>query len=208
MRKANSVLVGLLLALPIAHRIQAESITPGVSIVDYTTLALPPVGTNTLHVLTPTLLELKLINTKQPDPARVTQWDLVDANNQFLTPSTSAFAVTANGQSVSVTAVGFKRRPLSAPFEVYDLRIENSLYLQLAAPISDNQTVEVKNPGGNLWSSAMQFIAKADPLRYSPAIHVNQEGYVPNFSKKAMVGYYIGSMGEMTVPAASGFKIV
>src|SRR5205823_9962476 len=47
-----------------------------------------------------------------------------------------------------------------------------------------------------------------DPLRFNPAIHVNQEGYVPNFAKKAMVGYYIGSMGEMTVPAASGFKLV
>src|SRR5207244_12164850 len=147
-------------------------------------------------------------NTKQPDPARVNQWDLVDGNNQFLAPATSAFAVTANGQSVGVTAVGFKRRPLYAPFEAYDLRIEKSLYLQLASPISDNQVIEVKNPGGSLWSSSMPFIAKADPLRFSPAIHVNQEGYVPGFPKKAMVGYYLGSMGEMNVPASSGFKIV
>ncbi len=180
----------------------------GVSVVDYVNLEMPGVGSNTLHVLTPSLLELKLINTKQPDPARVNQWDLVDANNQFLSPPTSACTVTADGQPVAVTAVGFKRRPLFAPFEVYDLRIENSLYLQLASPISDNQIIEVKNPGSALWASGMQFIAKADPLRYSPAIHVNQEGYVPNFAKKAMVGYYIGSMGEMTVPAASGFKIV
>jgi len=115
MRKANSVLVGLLLALPIAHRIQAESITPGVSIVDYTTLALPAIGTNTLHVLTPTLLELKLINTKQPDPARVSQWDLVDGNGQFIAPAAGAFTVTANGQPVAVTAVGFKASSAMRP---------------------------------------------------------------------------------------------
>ena len=47
-----------------------------------------------------------------------------------------------------------------------------------------------------------------DPLRFNPAIHVNQEGYVPNYSKKAMVGYYAGSMGEMSVPASAGFKLV
>src|SRR5207248_207244 len=28
------------------------------------------------------------------------------------------------------------------------------------------------------------------------------------FSKKAMVGYYLGSLGEMNVPASSGFKLV
>ena len=46
----------------------------------------------------------------------------------------------------------------------------------------------------------MQFAATVDPLRYSPAIHVNQEGYMPNYSKKAMVGYYVGSLGEMQHP--------
>jgi hypothetical protein len=48
----------------------------------------------------------------------------------------------------------------------------------------------------------------ASPLRYSPAIHVNQEGYVPDFPKQAMVGHYIGSLGEMTIPTGDGFKIV
>src|SRR5207248_3497531 len=104
----------------------------GVSVVDYVNLEMPGVGSNTLHVLTPSLLELKLINTKQPDPARVSQWDLVDANNQFVAPALSAFAVTANGQPISVTAVGFKRRPVYAPLIGYDLRIENCVYLQLA----------------------------------------------------------------------------
>jgi hypothetical protein len=38
-------------------------------------------------VLAPTLLELVLVNSKQPDPARVTNWDLVDNNYQFSAPS-------------------------------------------------------------------------------------------------------------------------
>jgi hypothetical protein len=181
---------------------------PGASSVDYINLALPQVGSNALHVLTPSVLELKLINTKQPDPAQVTQWNFVDSSGNFAAPSAGAFTVTANGQTIAVTGVGFKRRPIYAPFEMYDLRIDNSLYLQLASPISDGQTVEVKNPNGSLWSSSMKFTATTDPLRYSPAIHVNQEGYMPNYPKKAMVGYYLGNLGEMPVPSSAGFKIV
>ena len=44
-----------------------------VNVVDYTNLEMPRPGANTLHILSPTLLEVELINTKQPDPARVSQ---------------------------------------------------------------------------------------------------------------------------------------
>ena len=186
----------------------ATNSLPGATLVDYLTPQLPKVGDNSLHVLSPTLLELKLITTKQPDPAQVAQWNFVGVNSQLILPSASQFTVTADGQSIGVVAVGFKRRPLYAPLSGYDLRIENSLYLQLAGPISDNQTIQVSNPDGTLWSSSMQFAAQVDPLRYSPAIHVNQEGYMPGYTKQAMVGYYAGSLGEMSIPASAGFKIV
>ena len=184
------------------------NVIPGLSVIDYMNLALPAVGTNALHVLSPTLLELRLINTMQLTDAQIGTWNLVNSSGQFFAPANSSFTVTANGQTIAVTGVGFKRRPLYLPFEFYDLRVDNSLYLQLASPVADSQTVEVKNPGGSLWPSSMQFIAGADPLRFSPAIHVNQEGYLPNYPKKAMVGYYLGNLGEMTIPTASGFKIV
>jgi hypothetical protein len=90
----------------------------------------------------------------------------------------------------------------------YDLRVLNSIYLQLATPVSDNQIVQVQNPNATLWPTNMQFAATVDPLRYSPAIHVNQEGYMPGYSKQAMIGYYAGSLGEMSVPATAGFSIV
>src|SRR6266404_2834815 len=167
MRKATSVVASLLFLVALGHiRSATGAVTnmpPGMSVVDYASLVLPPVGSNALHVLTPTLLELKLINTKQPDPAPVSQWDLVNSSGQFLTPATGTFVVTANGQPIVVTAVGFKRRPLYAPFEMYDLRIENSLYLRLATPISDNQSIEVTNPASTLWAASMRFIAVADP---------------------------------------------
>jgi hypothetical protein len=181
---------------------------PGVSLVDYTTPELPEVGDNTLHVLSPSLLELKLINTKQSGQP-VTQWNFVDGSGNFNAPSTGAFRVTVNGQPVAVSSVGFKRRPLYAPLTKVDLRVDNSLFLQLATPLADGATVEVQNPDGSLWSgSNVKFVETVNPLRFTPTIHVNQEGYVPKASKKAMVGYYLGSFGEMLIPASAGFQLV
>jgi hypothetical protein len=154
------------------------------------------------------LLELVRVNTKEPDPAHVDSWDFVDVNGQFQAPATSAFAVTANGQPIAVQSVGFKRRPLYAPLARRDLRIENSLYLQLGSPIVDGQIVEVKNPSGTLWPMSLIFSNSADPLRYSAAIHVNQEGYAPALPKRARVGYYLGSFGEMTIATNQGFRLI
>src|SRR4051812_18681778 len=178
------------------------------SVVDYTALALPRPGDYTLHILSPNVLELVLINTKAPDPAHVDSWDLVNSNTQFVAPPASAFLVTANGSQIAVQSLGFKRRVLYAPAWKRDLRIENALVLRLGASISDGQTVEVKNLSGSLWTDATKFIAVADPQRYSPAIHVNQQGYGPALPKRGMVGYYLGNLGELTVNPGVGFQIV
>ena len=47
-------------------------------------------------------------------------------------------------------------------------------------------------------------------MRWSPVLHVNQTGYLPDFPKEAMVGYYLGSLGEMDVGAdgATQFQIL
>ncbi len=176
--------------------------------IDYLNLTLPVLGDHTLHVITPTLLEVVRLNSKPPGAAPVDSWDFVDASAVFHAPALSQFAVTVDGVAATVTAVGFKRRPLYAPVLMRDLRIENSLYLQLSAPIADGHVVAVTNPGGALWSAGEIYTATTDPLRYSPAIHVNQEGYVPGLPKKAMIGFYLGSFGELNVSAALGFKIV
>ena len=176
--------------------------------IDYLNLTLPVLGDHTLHVLTPTLLELVRLNSQAPGVGPVDSWNFVDANGVFQAPALSEFAVTVDGVPATVTAIGFKRRPLYAPVLTRDLRIENSLYLQLSGAIADGHVVEVKNPSGLLWAASETYTATTDPLRYSPAIHVNQEGYVPGLPKKAQIGYYLGSLGELDVAASVGFKIV
>jgi hypothetical protein len=175
---------------------------------DDISLALPEIGSASLKILAPDLLELSLVTTKAPPPARVTEWNFVAGNFQYLLPAVTKFSVTADGKPVLAQSVGFRRRPLYAAFRKRDLRIGNYLYLKLLVPLEEGQTVHVSNPDGTLWNSSVDYTAAFDPLRFSAAIHVDQQGYLPDFSKRAIVGYYLGTFGELNVPVESGFKII
>jgi hypothetical protein len=171
--------------------------------INYATLQLPQPGDMALQILTPTLLEITNINTKPPDPATVTNWNFIATDGRPQLPAPSEFSVAVNNATTTVAAVGFKRRPLYAPLAEYDLRIDNRLYLQLANPIAPGQAVTVTNPNASLWPSIINLSGTYDMRQFSPAIHVNQEGYISQGSKQAMVGYYLGSLGEMPLPSTA-----
>jgi hypothetical protein len=166
----------------------------------------PQIGDHTLRILSPNVLELFLVNTKQPDPAHVNSWDWVDGQQKFAPPDMSSLKVLVNGKTNIIAAIGFKRRPLYAPLLAWDLRIGNQLYLQLRSSIPDGASVRVLNDG-TLWPTNMPFAAVADPLRYNPAIHVNHEGYLPAYPKTAAVGCYLGDRGEMDIPTNKFFLV-
>ena len=171
-------------------------------------LALPSPGDHQLRILSPTLLELTMISTKTNTAAPVQPWDFVGADFKLQLPPLSAFQVSAAGSTLGVKSVGLKRRPLYAPNKQRDLRILNQLYLVLSEPIREGAQVRVTNPDGKLWDSKTTFHAIAQPLRFNPAIHVNQVGSQPGFPKTAMIGYYLGSLGEMEIPHEAGFQLV
>ncbi len=190
----------LILSQPLASQAGQQN-------VDDIALRLPALGDNALHILSPTLLDLALINTQPAGSGTtVTSWNFVTSGTLQLPPP-SEFSIQIDGQSANVLSSGFKRRPLYAPLAFWDLIVENHLYLVLDTPVADGQTVTVTNPDGTLWPAATSFSCIADPLRYSPAIHVNQEGYTTALPKKAMVGSYLGSMGEMKISGTT-FSIV
>ena len=171
-------------------------------------LALSKPGAHQLRVLAPDLLELTLITTKNPDPAPVDQWNFVSTNGVLKLPAVGEFAVTSGAAKIPVQQVGFKRRVAYAPLRQRDLRIGNQLYLVLGSAIASNATVEVKNPSRKLWPANFHFTAKMDPLRWSPVLHVNQLGYLPTAPKRAMAGYYLGTLDEMKLSAAPTFTVV
>jgi hypothetical protein len=168
--------------------------------VDDTTLSMSAAGDYALRVVSPEVLEVVLISAAKPDssPGRPDE-DFHAAD----------FAVEQDGSPVAVAAVGTKRRALYAPLKLWDLRVSTSVYLELATPLPNSGvhhvSVQSRNPH---WPANVTMTATTDPLRYSPAIHVNQEGYVPELPKLAMVGYYLGTLGELSVPADAGFDIV
>ena len=169
-------------------------------------LELPRVGDYGLRVIAPDVLELTIITTKKMD-APAERWNFIGEKFAPNLPAPAGFAVEANGKAVAVAEVGFKRRPTYAPLKQRDLRIGNWLYLRLAAPLPEGASVVVKNPDGSLWKEE-KFEAKADPRRTSPAIHVNQVGYLPVAPKKVPVGFYLGSLGELAVAENTAFDLV
>ena len=172
----------------------------------YCELQMPKPGDHSLQILSPNLLELFVVNSKQPNPAHVDTWDWVNDQGVFVPPVMTSVKVIINGQTNNVAGVGFKRRPFYTPLETWDMRIASHLYLQLSSPIATGQSVQVINDG-TLWPTNVAFVAVADPLRFSPAIHVNQEGYLPGYAKKAIIGYFLGDLGELAIPTNS-FSVV
>jgi len=174
---------------------------------DDSPLHLPEVGSYQLRLLTPSLLELTYITSKKPDPTPVEAWNFVDTKGQSHLPATTDFIVSIQTKNLPVTKIGFRRRVIYAPFKTRDLRIGNYLYLQLGEQVLEGQTVELKVGRKDLWPSTVRLVVKNDPLRLSPALHVNQTGYLASYSKKAMVGYYLGNIGEMDISTTSNVVI-
>lgn len=162
-------------------------------------LALPRAGAHELRVLTPKLLELTWIGTKKEEGSPPDRWDFVDQNFELKLPAPQKFDVSVNGKAATPGKVGFKRRPLYAPLKTRDLRILNALYLELNEEVPVDARVEVRTSDRQLWPQSARFEAVADARRFNPAIHVNEVGYQPAYPKSAMVGYYLGSLGELKV---------
>ncbi len=163
-------------------------------------LNMPLVGSMELRILSPTMLELCLVTEKSAGKAPTTL-DFVDSRGVPRLPGEGEIEVFSGDSRLPVKALGFKRRVLYAPIKEWDLRVANYLYLELGAALSEGQSVELKNPNKKLWPASTRLVAQVEPDRFSPVIHVNQTGYLPGSPKKALVGYYLGSLGEMELGA-------
>ena len=182
--------VCILCLLPIAAELNAQLRSEE----DTHALSLPAVGDCTLRILSPSILELTRISS--------------EAKGAPLVPD---FRIIVGGHDAAIAAVGSKRRVAYAPLARRDLRIATQFYIRVAHDIAledAGQLVEVRDAGQPAGNPSKAATAACDPLRYSPVIHVNQEGYVPALPKKAMIGYYLGDMGELDIPVAAGFEII
>jgi len=179
--------------------------------VDTQSLSLPAVGECTLLILSPSLLEFTRISTEEKDPAWTQLKNALGAPADKSPPVAPAFGISVGGQQVPFEAVGTKRRVLYAPLVRRDLRVATHYYLRLADPIDPRASaplVKVELPNSSTKNPALFAVAVFDSRRVSPVIHVNQEGYVPSLPKQAMIGYYLGDMGEMEIPSGTDFNLI
>lgn len=166
-----------------------------------------PQPVSTVRVVTPELLELEWVQPHVPQKAGpALPWNLAPAA-MLAVPAPERFAVTVAGRPVAVREVGLKRRVASARLADPELAVATWLYLRLAGTAGAADEVAVTNPDGGLWQDGTRFLAPASGSRASPAIHVSQEGYAARLPKRAMVGYYLGTLGELPV-AARHFRII
>jgi hypothetical protein len=167
-------------------------------------LAVPANGERSLRILSPTVLEITAI---------VAGAENSPPDGPFPPPPTPTlaaadFSVSIDGAQAEVREVGFRRRVVYAPLKKRDLRIGNFIYLQLDRAIGENKSASVSYRGRVPWLASLRVAAKADPLRLSPAIHVNQVGYAPDAAKSAFVGYYLGTLGELAPAEPAQFFVV
>ena len=135
------------------------------------TLTVPEVGEHSLRVLTPRLLEMHLVNTQQLSteeiPTSPTTWDFLNFDGrQEMAPTTSSFEVDVDGSAFPVVGIGFRRQPLYAPLNQYDLRIGNSIFLLLGESVRDGSEITVRDrPEDDVdYLAGFSFATEVDPL--------------------------------------------
>lgn len=214
-RARPALILGLLCGLtwPVAARAPA----PPRSLADYgrddfgmtgsNPLEMPAVGSHRLRILASAVLELTRVSGGAGADGSP-RWEFAGPDGAARLPAPGAFRVSVDGHACVVKAIGFKRRALYAPLARRDLRARSDLYLELQETVGEGATVEVENPDATLWNVGERYRARAERLRWGPAIHVNQVGYAPTFPKQAMVGYSLGSLGELKLPQDVGFQLV
>ena len=168
---------------------------------DFNPLATPEVGAHGMWILSPTLLELTLVTAKQTGFLSSQSWDFADDR----LPDPGRFDVKAAGAPIPIAKVGFRRRPIYAPLKKRDLRIGNSLFLELVRPIPEGATVTLTDTDAK---PVAESKAVFQPSRWSPVLHVSPLGYAPDLPKQAFAGYTLGDLGEMPIPADAGFDLI
>ncbi len=147
--------------------------------------SLPAAGATDVRFLTNDLIQARWVTRHE-------SWD----RTELTPPEPSDFLITADGRSVKISEVGFRRMPVHADYHRLDVTILNEAFLRTASPLPAGTHITVAAP--DFWRGTVE--AELLPLRFSPAIHINHAGYVPGFPKSATVSLDMGSLGEMALP--------
>jgi len=165
-----------------------------------TIVSLPEPGAQDLRVLTPDLLELRIVQSPAPISEQFPPPGPLENPDYSLKPMPPGdFEVTANGKRIRVLATGLRRVPVYADYYTFEARIILQIFLKLESPIPDHAEIAVRSLSG-LPNEPLGFHDISLTDRFSPAIHVSAHGFTPDSPKFAFVSYDLGTLGAMDLP--------
>ena len=173
-----------------------------------TPVSLPKAGEWDARMLAPDLVQVRIVGTTEKMGAPLKHLEqFTGADGVVKIPAASEFAVTSTGAPVQVAETGYLQLLDFAAFKTFDIRVIGSLFLKLNRPLAVGESVGIRSKGTAFWPGNEELKATWTGTDFSPVIHINQIGYAPALPKIARAGLYLGSLGEMEIPATD-FSLV
>ncbi len=173
-----------------------------------TPVSLPEAGEWDARMIAPDLVQVRIVGStgKMGDPLKHLE-QFAGADGAVKIPAASEFSVTASGTPVEVAQTGYLQLLDFAAFKTFDIRVIGSLFLKLNRPLALGESVGIRSKGTAFWPDNKELKLTWTGTDFSPVIHVNQIGYAPALPKIARAGLYLGSLGELEIPATD-FSLV
>lgn len=169
---------------------------------------LPEPGMQDLRVLTPDLLELRMVLAPKPVSGRFPPPGPLENPDYSLRPvPPGGFEVAADGRRIRVRDVGLRRVPVYADYHSFDARIILQVFLLLDERLPNQAVVSVRGPDG-LPGHAEELRVACLADRLSPAIHVSSHGFTLDSPKFAFVSYDLGTLGSLDLPGAPEARLL
>jgi len=172
-------------------------------------VTLPSAGAMDARALTPTMIQVRAVASRQGWELPPSHWGAVERDGTAVTvPEAKEFEIRVDGVAVTPLRTGFRREPILADYHQFDLRLLNSLFLELPDALRDGAEVEIVNLPGALWPLEKPLRFRFEATRFTPLIHTNHAGYVPGFAKSAFVSGNFGSLGEMEIAPGTEARVI
>lgn len=167
-----------------------------------TPVSLPKPGEWDARMLAPDLVEVRIVGTKakMSDPLMYLE-PFFGADGKVQIPAATEFSVTTQGEALEVAQTGYLQVLDFAAFKSFDVRAIGSLFLKLNRALGVGEKIEIRSKGTGYWPGNEPLKLTWTGTDFSPVIHVNQIGYEPALPKHARVGFFLGSLGELVIPA-------
>ena len=173
-----------------------------------TPVSLPKAGEWDARMIAPDLVQIRIVGTKgkMTDPLEHLG-QFVGADGAVKIPAPSEFSVKVSGAPVEVAQAGYLQFLDFAAFKTFDVRVIGSLFLKLNRSLAVGESAVIRSKGAAYWPDNAEVKLTWTGTDFNPAIHVNQIGYAPALPKLARAGLYLGSLGELEIPATD-FSLV